>query len=62
MTSGGKSKVNHGKPWENMSLAKALPPLATTVTSIKQSHELQVWKISKTGAGVYHILTSPVVT
>ena len=41
VTSGWKSKVDDGKPWENMSLAGALPPLATTVTSIKQSHELQ---------------------
>lgn len=30
------------KPWENMSFVGALPPLATTVTSIKQSHELLV--------------------
>ena len=36
--------MNHDKPWENMSLAGALPPLATTVTSINQSHELQVLK------------------
>ncbi|XP_046855209.1 von Willebrand factor A domain-containing protein 3A-like [Xenia sp. Carnegie-2017] len=31
----------HGKPWENMSIAGALPPLALTVTSIDQSHELE---------------------
>lgn len=32
----------HAKPWENMSIAGALPPLALTVTSIDQSHKLEV--------------------
>ncbi|CAB4002902.1 Hypothetical predicted protein, partial [Paramuricea clavata] len=41
VSSSRESRVNHDKPWENMSLAGALPPLATTVTSINQSHELE---------------------
>ena len=42
VTSSQQSRVEHGRPWENMSLIGALPPLATTVTSINQSHDLEV--------------------
>ncbi|XP_028395207.1 von Willebrand factor A domain-containing protein 3A-like [Dendronephthya gigantea] len=44
----GHSKSN-GKPWENMSMVGALPPLATTVTSVNQAYELQSTRKMDTG-------------